>query len=125
MYKRSIGLHEPNITGQEWKVVKSCINSTWISSASKYVDQFEKKISQYTKSKYAIAINNCTSSLHLSLKLAGVSVGDEVIVPTVTFVAPINAVLYNQANPVFMDIDNIALDKILYRAELNQIAGAL
>ena len=52
MYKRSIGLHEPNITGQEWKVVKSCINSTWISSASKYVDQFEKKNANRIQNSY-------------------------------------------------------------------------
>jgi len=101
-----IPLSVPTINGNEWKYVKECLGSGWVSSAGKYVNLFEEKIVQYTGAKYAIACVNGTSALHVSLRLAGVEPGDEVIVPTITFIAPINAVKYLYANPVFMDADN-------------------
>ena len=100
-----IELSEPNISGNEWKYVKECLDDSWVSSAGKYVNLFEQKICEYTGSKYAVACVNGTSALHLSLKLVGVEPGDEVIVPTLTFIAPVNAIAYNGANPVFMDAD--------------------
>mgnify|MGYP001184284324 CR=1 FL=1 len=100
-----IPLSEPNISGNEWKYVKECLDSTWISSSGKFVEVFQNKIEDYTKSKYAIACVNGTSALQVSLKLAGVKPGDEVIVPTLTFIAPVNAIVYNGARPVFMDCD--------------------
>ena len=107
MNKRSktITLNEPSISGNEWQYVKECLDSTWISSAGKYVGVFEEKIAEYTGVKYAIACVNGTSALQVSLRLAGVQSNDEVIVPTLTFIAPINAVHYNGAEPVFMDVD--------------------
>ena len=101
-----IPLSAPSFNGNEWKYVKECIDTEWVSSAGKYVDIFETNISTYTKSKFAIACVNGTSALHISLKLAGVSPGDEVIVPTLTFIAPINAVNYCRASPVFIDADS-------------------
>jgi aminotransferase in exopolysaccharide biosynthesis len=101
-----IPLSVPIINGNEWKYVKECLDSGWVSSAGKYVNQFEEKIAEYTGAKYAIACVNGTSALHVSLRLAGVEPGNEVIVPTITFIAPINAVKYLNANPVFMDTDN-------------------
>ncbi len=101
-----IPLSAPSFNGNEWKYVKECIDTEWVSSAGKYVDIFETNISTYTKSKFAIACVNGTSALHISLKLAGVSPGDEVIVPTLTFIAPINAVNYCGASPVFIDADS-------------------
>ena len=101
-----IPLSAPSFNGNEWKYVKECIDTEWVSSAGKYVDIFETKISTYTESKFAIACVNGTSALHISLKLAGVSQGDEVIVPTLTFIAPINAVNYCGASPVFIDADS-------------------
>ena len=103
--KNVIPLSVPCIEGNEWKYVKECLDSSWVSSAGKYVDLFEERIAQYTGEKHAIACVNGTSALQVSLRLAGVQSGDEVIVPTLTFIAPVNAVRYNGAEPVFMDAD--------------------
>ena len=103
---KKISLHEPKFNGNELKYLKDCIKSTWVSTSGKYINKFEKKILKYTKSKYAIACNSGTSSLHISLLVAGVKTNDEVIVPTLTFIAPINAVRYVNATPIFMDCDN-------------------
>ena len=100
-----ISLIEPVMNGNEWKYVKECLDTNWVSSAGKYVDLFEQKIAEYTGAKYAVACVNGTAALQVSLRLAGVKPGDEVIAPTLTFIAPINAIAYNGANPVFMDAD--------------------
>ena len=105
MISKSIALHEPWIRGNEWKYVKECLDTNWVSSAGKYVELFENKIAEYTGSKYAIACANGTAALQVSLRLAGVLPGDEVIVPTITFIAPVNAINYNSAKPIFMDAD--------------------
>jgi len=101
-----IPLSIPHISGNEWKYIKECLDSNWVSSAGKYVDLFEQKIAEFTGSKYAIACVNGTAALQVSLRLAGVQPGDEVIAPTLTFIAPINAIAYNGAEPVFMDADD-------------------
>lgn len=101
-----IPLSTPSIIGNEWKYIKECLDTEWVSSTGKYVDLFEEKICEYTDSKYAIACVNGTSALQISLQLAGVEPGDEVIVPTITFIASINAVHYNGAEPIFMDADD-------------------
>ena len=100
-----IPLSVPSISGNEWKYVKECLDTEWVSSAGKYVDLFEHKISEYTGAKYAVACVNGTSALHVSLRLAGVQPEDEVIMPTLTFIAPVNAIAYNSGNPIFMDVD--------------------
>ena len=100
-----IPLSVPHLNGNEWKYVKECLDTNWVSSAGKYVDLFEQKIAEYTGSKYAVACVNGTAALQVSLRLAGVKPGDEVIAPTLTFIAPINAIAYNGARPVFMDAD--------------------
>ena len=102
----NIQLSVPNINGNEWKYVKECLDTEWVSSAGKYVDLFEEKIAEFTGAKFAIACVNGTSALQISLRLAGVQPGDEVIVPTLTFIAPVNGIAYNGACPVFMDSDN-------------------
>ena len=94
------------LKGNELKYVKECIDTEWVSSAGKYVELFEEKVAEYTRSKCAVACVNGTSALQISLKLAGVDPGDEVIVPTITFIAPVNAIVYNRAIPIFMDVDN-------------------
>ena len=101
-----IPLSVPNISGNEWKYLKECVETEWVSSAGKYVNLFEEKISEYTGTKYAIACVNGTSALQVCLQLAGVKQEDEVIIPTLTFIAPVNAIRYNAANPIFMDVDN-------------------
>jgi len=104
--KYSIPLSVPSLKGNELQYVKECIDTKWVSSAGKYVDLFEKNIAEYTGSKYAIACVNGTAAIQVSLQLAGVEPGNEVIVPTLTFIASVNAVIYNNATPVFMDSDN-------------------
>ncbi len=101
-----INLHSPSINKDAINYLKKCVKTGWVSTGGSLVTQFEKKIENITGSKYAIACNSGTSALHLSLKLAGVQSGDEVIVPSLTFVATINAILYNSCSPIFMDSDN-------------------
>ncbi|MDH3975340.1 MAG: LegC family aminotransferase [Deltaproteobacteria bacterium] len=101
-----ISLSEPSISGNEWKYVKECLDTGWVSTAGKFVDLFERKICEYTNSGHAVACINGTSALHIALRVVGVQSGDEVIVPALTFIAPINAVRYLDAHPVFMDCDN-------------------
>lgn len=100
-----IPLSVPSLKGNEWQYVKECIDTEWVSSVGKYVDIFEQKIAEYTGSKYAIACVNGTAAIQVSLRSVGVSSGDEVIVPTLTFIAPVNAVAYNNATPIFVDAD--------------------
>lgn len=101
-----IKLHEPFISGNEWKYIKNCLDEGWVSSAGKYVDLFEKKITKYTGAKHAVACINGTSALQISLRLVGVGTNDEVIVPSMTFISPVNAINYNNAKPIFMDNDD-------------------
>ena len=111
-----IPLSVPSFKGNEWKYVKECLDTEWVSSAGKYVDLFEQKIAEYTGSKYAVSCVNGTSALQVSLRLVGVEAGDDVIVPTLTFIAPVNAVAYSGASPIFMDSDeyyNIDAEKTI------------
>ena len=110
-----IPISVPHIAGNEWKYVKECLDGEWVSSVGKYVEKFEGDICRSTQAKYAIACVNGTAALHVALQLVGVEPGDEVIVPTVTFIAPVNVVRYLFAEPVFMDCDrfyNIDADKV-------------
>ena len=100
-----IPLSVPSLNGNEWEYLKECLDTEWVSSAGKYVDLFEEKIADYTAAKYTVSCVNGTSALQLSLRLVGVMPGDEVIAPTLTFIAPVNAIAYNGATPVFMDAD--------------------
>lgn len=103
--KRMIPLSEPEISGNEWKYVKDCLDTGWVSSSGGYVNKLEKMVADYVGAKYAIAIVNGTAALHLSLIVAGVQHEDEVIVPALTFIAPVNVVRYCMAEPVFIDCD--------------------
>ena len=100
-----IALHEPRFVGNEKKYLNECIESTFVSSVGKFVDQFEKNIATYTGAKYAIATSNGTSALHISLILAGIDSKSEVITQPLTFVATCNAISYCNANPIFIDVD--------------------
>ena len=103
--KEFIPLHEPRFIGNEKKYLNECIDSTFVSSAGKFVDEFEEKIASYTGAKYAIATCNGTSALHVSLLLANVEQNDEVITQPLTFVATCNAIRYCGAQPIFVDVD--------------------
>jgi len=100
-----IALHEPKFIGNEKKYLNECIDSTFVSSVGKFVDQFEQIIAEYTGVKYAIATVNGSSALHISLLLSGVEAGDEVITQPLTFIATCNAISYCNAQPVFIDVD--------------------
>lgn len=107
--RKTVELHEPFFFGDEWKYVKDCLDTNWVSSAGKYVEIFEQKLAEFTGVKRAFAVVNGTSALHLSLKMAGVETGDEVLVPDLTFVATANAVVYCGAIPHFVDCDESSL----------------
>jgi len=103
--KELIPLHAPQFNGNEKKYLNECIDSTFVSSVGKFVDEFEEKIAKYTGARYAVATSNGTSALHISLLLANVTRNDEVITQPLTFVATCNAISYCGANPVFIDVD--------------------
>lgn len=100
-----IPLIEPEIRGNEWKYVQECLNSGWVSSAGPFVDRFEHMIAQYCGCQRAVATVNGTSALHIALLVAGVQPDDEVLVSTLTFIAPVNAIRYVGAWPVFIDAE--------------------
>lgn len=104
-----IPLHAPVFKGNEKIYINECIDSTFVSSAGKFVDRFEVEIANYIGVKKAVACVNGTSALHLALRLAGVQSGNEVITQPLTFIATINAITYCGAQPVFIDVDSDTL----------------
>lgn len=119
-----IQLHEPDFTEIESRLVQDCLDSTFVSSIGKYVDQFEARLSDYTGAKHAIAVVNGTAALQVSLKLAGVTPGDEVLLPALSFVATANAVAHCGAEPHFVDsnVDNLGIDASALADHLQSIA---
>lgn len=104
-----IALHEPKFVGNEWKYVKECIDTGWVSSVGKFVDTFEANLANFTGAKYVIATVNGTAALHVCFLLSGILPGDEILVPTITFVATTNAISYCQATPHFIDSEESSL----------------
>lgn len=104
-----VALHEPRFRGNEWVYLKECLDSTFVSSVGKFVDRFEDELAAFTGAKRAVAVVNGTAALHVSLLLAGVEAGDEVLVPALTFIATANAVAYSQATPHFVDSEERSL----------------
>ena len=100
-----IPLSVPEIHGNEWKYVKECLDSNWVSSAGPFVDRFERMVADYVGTGHAVATVNGTAALHLALLVASVKPNDEVLVPALTFIAPANAVRYAGAWPVFIDAE--------------------
>ena len=113
---KSFPLHSPTLHRNDLKNLTKAFQSTWISGSGKYVNLLEKKIKKINLVKGAVACNSGSAGLFLSLKALGISKNEEVIVPTITFVATINSITQNNANPVFMDCDdtfNIDVNKTL------------
>ena len=109
-------LHPPTIIKEDKYYLNKTLKENWISTSGTNIKIFEKQLASYTKAKYCIALNNGTSALHLALRAINVTNGDEVIVPSITFIATINAIRYVNADPVFMDSDdffNIDVSKII------------
>ena len=103
--EKFIALSLPNMAGNEWKYVKDCLDTGWISSVGSYVTQFEQMVADFAGAKYGVAAVNGTAALHISLLLSGVKQGDYVILPNLTFVASANSIKYLGAEPLLIDAD--------------------
>lgn len=116
LHRLVLPVAEPEVGDKELEYVTECITSNWISSIGKFVTRFEDEFARFCGTRYAIATSNGTVALHLALVTLGIGHGDEVIVPTLTFIATANAVTYTGAKPVFVDSErqtwNIDPEKI-------------
>ena len=114
---KTIPIYEPKLSGNEKKYVNQCLDSVWISSKGKFISKFEEKFSNFLNVGYSTSVSNGTVALHLALAALGIGKGDEVIVPTLTYIASVNAIAYVGAEPVFADSHNktwnIDPDKLL------------
>ena len=104
--KRKIPVAEPAIGKEELDFVNEAVTSGWVSSAGSFIGRFEKLFAEYCDAKYAFATTSGTSALHLALESLDITFGDEVIVPTFSFIATANAVSYTGAKPIFVDSEN-------------------
>ena len=112
----------PELRGNEWAYVKDCLDTNWVSSVGAYVDRFERAVADRVGVAHAVATVNGTAALHIALQLAGVRADDEVLVSTLTFIAPANAVRYVGAHPVFIDAepDHWQMDAVMLRRFLER-----
>lgn len=99
----SIPIYQPSLSGNEKKYVNECLDSTWISSKGKFIQQFEEQFCEYLSVKFGCSVCNGTVGIHLAMLALGIGPGDEVIVPTLTYIASVNAISYVGATPVFVD----------------------
>src|SRR5574341_17063 len=122
--QNTVALHEPSFNGNEWTYVKECLDTGWVSSVGKFVDRFEKELAEFTGIRRAVALVKGTAALHICLKLVGVEAGDEVLIPTLTFVATANAVTYCGALPHFVDseLNTLGMDSRKLDAHLKGAA---
>jgi perosamine synthetase len=95
----------PEIRGNEWKYVKECLDTGWVSSVGSFVERFEQSVAELVGARFGVAAVNGTAALHIALLVAGVQPGDEVLISTLTFIAPANAIRYVGAWPVFIDAE--------------------
>ncbi len=105
----SAPLHAPEFLGNEWAYLKECLDSTFVSSVGPFVDRFEADLAEFTGARHAVAMVNGTAALHVALLLAGVTSGDEVLIPALTFAATANAVCYCGAVPHLVDSETSTL----------------
>lgn len=100
-----IPLSVPELRGNEWEYVKECLDTNWVSSAGPFVNRFEAMLAAYSGNAYGVATSTGSAALHIALLAAGVQTDDEVLVPTLTFIAPANAIRYAGAWPVLIDVE--------------------
>ena len=100
-----IALHEPEFNDNSWVYVKDCLDSGWVSSVGSYIDRFENEIKDYVGSSYAVACVNGTAALQVALRVSGVNSNDEVLLPSLTFIATANAIKHLGSMPHFVDVD--------------------
>jgi len=105
MGEGGISLCVPEIRGREWEYVKQCLDTNFVSSVGPFVDRFEQDMATYTGTKFGVATSTGTAALHITLLVTGIQPNDEVLVSTLTFIAPVNAIRYVGAWPVFIDAD--------------------
>ena len=117
-------LHEPSFLLNENRYLKECLDTNYVSSVGKFVEKFSSMLSSYTKAKYVIPVVNGTSGLHLSLLVAGVKSNEEVLIPSLSFVATANAVHYIGAIPHFVDVEKktLGLNPDFIRDYLDEIS---
>jgi perosamine synthetase len=122
--ERPVALHEPEFAGNEWAYTRECLDTGWVSSAGKFVDEFESRLAQYTGARHAVAVVNGTAALEIAIRLAGAAEGQEVIVPALTFVATANAVAHCGAIPHFVDSEaaSLGVDPEALQAHLAHVA---
>lgn len=123
-HNRPMGLHEPFFPGKEWEYVKECIDTRWVSSVGRFIERFEKDLARYLGIKHVVAVVNGTAGLQIALKLIGVERDDEVIVPTITFVATANAVVHCGAVPHFADSEanTLGIDPVKLSEHLSSVS---
>jgi len=117
-------LHAPEFRGREWDYLKDCLDTGWVSSVGAYVDRIERDLESFTGAPHAVAVSNGTAALDVCFRLAGVGPGDEVLVPTLTFVATANAITYRGATPHFVDSEEqtLGVDRARLEAYLQSVA---
>lgn len=106
MTRNYIPLSVPNLKGNELKYVVDAVETEWVSSGGSYINEFEAKVASFIHNEEAVAVQSGTAALHLALLEAGVQYGEEVIAPTLTFIAAVNPIRYCGAEPIFMDSDD-------------------
>jgi len=105
-------LSEPYFFGNELKFLKKCLKDKWISLGGKFTKSFEVKMRKFSNGKFNIGLINCTSALQLAIRLLNPKIDDEIILPSITFIATPNSIIYNNCKPIFVDCDNqLLLDK--------------
>jgi perosamine synthetase len=110
MTKHFIPVSHPLLAGNEKKYVNECLDGTWISSAGRFIPAFESAVASFCGVNHAIACSNGTAALHLALLALGIGPGDEIIVPTFTYVASVNAIRYCNATPVLVDSEPMTMN---------------
>jgi len=117
-------LHAPEFRGHDWDYVKDCLDTGWVSSVGQYVDRIERDLEAFTGVNHAVAVSNGTAALEVCFRLAGIEAGDEVLVPTLTFIATANAITYRGAIPHFVDSEEetLGVDAARLDAYLGRIA---
>lgn len=116
--ERPIPLSVPTLQGNEWTYLKECLDTGWVSSVGPFVDRFERAVAVSTGATHAVAVVNGTAALHIALRVIDVQPEDEVLVSDLTFIAPVNAIRYCGAHPVFMDVDANTWQMDLDKTEL-------
>jgi perosamine synthetase len=122
--KDFVPLHEPTFNEKEVEYVTDCVKTGWVSSVGAYVTRFEEDLAKFVGVKRAVAVVNGTAALHIALKVAGVEADDEVLMPSLTFIATANAVSYCGAIPHFIDVheETLGVDPFKLDAYLNAIS---